>query len=636
MWSHFASSKCLSLCIAKLSETISEEVLSRRVGNVEIQTNLSRALEPICAFWCEWMENHAELLADADAKRMVDVMFEIQLIDVAYFGNEQSYLYGKAEDGDEEDTDKDNDKDDAFDRWAHHVWIRQALLPFIHANGLCAWIHRLCVGGDNALAQLWYFAVCVELLFELTERVLISVKVPSLDDAVRAEQHHQLRLVTHELAPTLSALLSVVSVAAQPAFVRICGAMASECPLSDALLLNACRICLEALSNALLISTSLSRTNKLRFQKQWLCAGEGAHANGAVMAATLSFLQRVADEMRTHRKEQRVSADAFRSEFAATIALILSFRRPLLSMAATLCDGHRFAQDLFRERALIPVLLNMTKLDGVTLFLAQWSILAIRHLTQGNEQNQRFIRQLRAQRVVHSDEREMRRMGVRVELDEKSGKLVATKTALRLVDECVRFVEQHDDDGCARKVLCFGASLTSGLHSGDRHSPYADTLRVLMERERVKCSVTESGRDGERVTGGALERLRDVFEESHFDVVIVLGGTNDLLSTGYAGSICAGLAGMYREITDVHNARCVAVTIPPMKYNSHGDGILQLRKSVNEFIRRSESESLAVCDLHQHIESLHEQERERWFDADGLHFSEYGYSALGKLLFEVL
>ena len=41
-------------------------------------------------------------------------------------------------------------------------------------------------------------------------------------------------------------------------------------------------------------------------------------------------------------------------------------------MTATLCDGHRFAQDLFRERGLIAAVRNMSKLNGVTLFLAQW------------------------------------------------------------------------------------------------------------------------------------------------------------------------------------------------------------------------------------------------------------------------
>ena len=77
-------------------------------------------------------------------------------------------------------------------------------------NVLCAWIYRFCVGGDFALSQLWYFAVLVDLVFELTERVFIAVKVTSLDDAVRKEQRRQLRLIQPEIAPTLCAQSAIL------------------------------------------------------------------------------------------------------------------------------------------------------------------------------------------------------------------------------------------------------------------------------------------------------------------------------------------------------------------------------------------------------------------------------------------
>ena len=49
-----------------------------------------------------------------------------------------------------------------------------------------------------------------------------------------------------------------------------------------------------------------------------------------------------------------------------------------------------------------------------------------------------------------------------------------------------------------------------------------------------------------------------------------------------------------------------------------GDGVSVLRKSVNEFM-------VAVCDLHRYLESLSEEERQRY--GDELHFSEYMQSS---------
>ena len=49
----------------------------------------------------------------------------------------------------------------------------------------------------------------------------------------------------------------------------------------------------------------------------------------SAMASTMSLLQRIADSMRAHRKALRISVDDFRTDFASTIALILSQLDPV-------------------------------------------------------------------------------------------------------------------------------------------------------------------------------------------------------------------------------------------------------------------------------------------------------------------
>ena len=91
------------------------------------------------------------------------------------------------------------------------------------------------------------------------------------------------------------------------------------------------------------------------------------------------------------------------------------------------------------------------------------------------------------------------------------------------------------------KILAFGDSLTKGYYNyGMKYHPYSTTLAKLLQSQGsvevrikeglyllTKQKIETAGVNGE-VTSRMLERLPEELLDKHFDVVIILGGTNDL------------------------------------------------------------------------------------------------------------
>ena len=68
----------------------------------------------------------------------------------------------------------------------------------------------------------------------------------------------------------------------------------------------------------------------------------------------------------------------------------------------------------------VELVLSNCHSDDNNSFMQQWSILAVRNITQGHAENQHFIAQLQLQSVV--DDTELRRMGLDAQVDE-SGRI---------------------------------------------------------------------------------------------------------------------------------------------------------------------------------------------------------------------
>jgi len=158
----------------------------------------------------------------------------------------------------------------------------------------------------------------------------------------------------------------------------------------------------------------------LRFQELLM------NSCGVVMAKAMPILQQKSDELIEYCKTNAISEDTFNHTYAHTVCKILCFRRQFISIIATLCCRHTVNQDFVRNHGIIEILLNMTKIDPFTMFLQQWSIFAIKHITENHQTNQCYIMEIKAQKVIQDEH--MKKMGIQVTYDEISGKLTTKQT----------------------------------------------------------------------------------------------------------------------------------------------------------------------------------------------------------------
>ena len=207
-------------------------------------------------------------------------------------------------------------------------------------------------------------------------------------------------------------------------------------------------------------------------------------------------------------------------------------------------------------------------------------------------------------------------------------------TLLSTIDECIAFVAEPK----TVRILCFGDSLTRGYTAGGfKHIPYSNTLERLIQTEyadNTKVYVTESGVDGELVTHKMKERLDANMTQTKYDIVIILGATNDIGSNVSTKEITATLGELYEIITNKDKAKCIAVTIPPYQKDDVYDDLEKKKNEINEYIKTNQSVH-SVCDLYGYIRGLDKKQRSGFYD-DFLHFTESGYEQFGELVFDTI
>ncbi|KAJ6819594.1 putative ataxin-10 [Iris pallida] len=96
------------------------------------------------------------------------------------------------------------------------------------------------------------------------------------------------------------------------------------------------------------------------------------------------------------------------------------FRRDVVSVIANCLHRRKRAQDEVRKRSGIFLLMQQCVVDDDNPFLREWGLLAIRNLLEGNAENQREVSELQLQGPV--DTSEITELGLKVEVDEKSGR----------------------------------------------------------------------------------------------------------------------------------------------------------------------------------------------------------------------
>mmetsp|Transcript_52348 Transcript_52348/g.113444 ORF Transcript_52348/g.113444 Transcript_52348/m.113444 type:complete len:231 (+) Transcript_52348:26-718(+) len=195
-----------------------------------------------------------------------------------------------------------------------------------------------------------------------------------------------------------------------------------------------------------------------------------------------------------------------------------------------------------------------------------------------------------------------------------------------------------------KTILCFGDSLTAGYRSGGRpDTPYSDRLACRLEQSCPDGppEVVNAGISGE-TTAGMLKRLPRLLRKDSEgdkrlldtlpDVVLILGGTNDLARGQSPEQIVQNL----RELHSLaHEAGAVTgvITIPefflgPMQQ----DHFREPREQVNAALRSMASEKGQQCFLVDLAIAFPQAEHPSLWDHDGVHFSSAGSSAFGDLL----
>lgn len=196
-------------------------------------------------------------------------------------------------------------------------------------------------------------------------------------------------------------------------------------------------------------------------------------------------------------------------------------------------------------------------------------------------------------------------------------------------------------------ILCFGDSLTAGYqtpspgHASDGDTPYGHVLQdYLEERGRVEVS----GICGE-VTGEMVLRFRATVLDRRPQMVIILGGTNDLGWNADPTEIMRNLTKMY-ELARASSITPVPVTVPSIRVDLGEDNPdaaswvaqhIQRRQRLNAMIADyAARKGLRHIDLFTATAEPESLMLAQPYSNDGLHLTSSGYRLFGRLVYEQL
>jgi len=189
------------------------------------------------------------------------------------------------------------------------------------------------------------------------------------------------------------------------------------------------------------------------------------------------------------------------------------------------------------------------------------------------------------------------------------------------------------DQSC---ILCLGDSLTQGFMGGDSLAlcPYSDRLLQRLGEVGHAPVVTNAGVTGEE-TKKIAERLPGLLHHGHkYDLVLILAGTNDLMSQAPAGAVVNSVKMLHQRAFDA-GCRTVLMTIPEffLANNPASRTTNENRLAANEALRMFASENrhrVILVDIAEYI--INDAEHSQFWSSDGVHLSQKGYEMLGDLL----
>uniref|UniRef100_A0A8C5W741 Ataxin-10 n=2 Tax=Leptobrachium leishanense TaxID=445787 RepID=A0A8C5W741_9ANUR len=142
-----------------------------------------------------------------------------------------------------------------------------------------------------------------------------------------------------------------------------------------------------------------------------------------------SLLEGLIDILRLTHLAGKQAKNIFTSVHTATLGselthAVVGFKAQLIRMIGNLCYKHKDNQEKVYQLDGIPLILDNCSIDDNNPFLNQWTVYAIRNLTENNERNQELIASMERQGLA--DTSVLKSMGYDVE--ERDGKLVLKST----------------------------------------------------------------------------------------------------------------------------------------------------------------------------------------------------------------
>lgn len=196
-------------------------------------------------------------------------------------------------------------------------------------------------------------------------------------------------------------------------------------------------------------------------------------------------------------------------------------------------------------------------------------------------------------------------------------------------------------------ILCFGDSLTAGYQVPSPSNPAAEDApygQVLQERLGQRAVVEVSAVCGE-VTGEMVLRFRASVLDRRPQMVIILGGTNDLGWNADPAEIMRNLLKMY-ELARANSVVPVPVTVPSIRVELGGENPeaaawlaqhIQRRQRLNALITDyAVSKGLRYLDLFTETAEANSFMLAQPYSNDGLHLTTSGYRLFGQLAYERL
>lgn len=199
-----------------------------------------------------------------------------------------------------------------------------------------------------------------------------------------------------------------------------------------------------------------------------------------------------------------------------------------------------------------------------------------------------------------------------------------------------------------RGILCFGDSLTKGLapelsaNEWEKYWPYSIQLKKSIIQyynndTSIIPIVKDDGINGEMVSH-MKHRIVDILSKSLYDVVVVLGGTNDLGHHRSKDEILADLYEIYHTINSFglksnRNIYSFVMTIPPLGWPVNQTTRDEVNIALREYVTKNITESYLI-DLDKVLTTTHKDKK--YYSSDNVHFSPAGYDLIGNLIFNGL